>query len=113
MATTDRRSSRDDHVLTGAAGRAGAPLQVRSFTILGFDTGCALEQGLDRVDPVSVAGRERPVRRTRAPRFPEFARGEQDLYAAPGPLPAERGGTRGEHGTALARTDLISALSRD
>lgn len=218
MATTDRRSSHDGHLLIAGTGRAGTTLLVQYFTALGFDTGFTLEQALDRVDPISNAGLEQSVRRTLAQgrplayvakspyfganlddylasgalrvkacivpvrelfsaaesrrsvsraateagvsadgahpgglvrpkragkrqeehlavafhqlvhtmlshdvplhflRFPEFARGEQDLFLALGPLLAEHGVTREEHDAAFARVvrpDLISDFPRD
>jgi len=64
MAQSDRRSSAEGHILIGGTGRAGTTLLVQYFTALGFDTGFNLQGALSRVDPISNAGLERPVKKT-------------------------------------------------
>lgn len=78
METADRRSAADGHILIGGTGRAGTTLLVQYFTALGFDTGYTLEHALGRVDPISKAGLEHPVRRV-------LRQGKQMPYVAKSP----------------------------
>ena len=64
MATSDRKSAADGHILIGGTGRAGTTLLVQWFTVMGFDTGFSVEEALDRVDPISNAGLEHSLSRT-------------------------------------------------
>jgi hypothetical protein len=64
MASWDRRSAADGHILIGGTGRAGTTLLVQWFTVLGFDTGFTLEEALTRTDPISNAGLEHSLSRT-------------------------------------------------
>jgi hypothetical protein len=64
MATSDRKSAADGHILIGGTGRAGTTLLVQWFTVLGFDTGFTVEEALGRVDPISNAGLEHSLSRT-------------------------------------------------
>ena len=64
MATSDRTSAADGHLLIGGTGRAGTTLLVQWFTVMGFDTGFTVEEALGRVDPISNAGLEHSLSRT-------------------------------------------------
>lgn len=64
MASWDRQSAADGHILIGGTGRAGTTLLVQWFTVLGFDTGFTLEEALTRTDPISNAGLEHSLSRT-------------------------------------------------
>lgn len=78
MEIADRRSAADGHILIGGTGRAGTTLLVQYFTALGFDTGFTLDQARGKVDPISKAGLEHPVRRV-------LGKGQQMAYVAKSP----------------------------
>jgi len=93
MASSDRTSAADGHILIGGTGRAGTTLLVQWFTVLGFDTGFSVEEALARIDPISNAGLEHSLSRT-------LEVGERLPYVAKSPW---FGAKVGDH---IARGDL-------
>ena len=104
MATSDRTSAADGHLLIGGTGRAGTTLLVQWFTVMGFDTGFTVEEALGRVDPISNAGLEHSLSRT-------LEIGERLPYVAKSPWFGPKIGDYIERGDLRVRAAILPLRS--